>query len=133
MKKLIWVIALVLTGVFARVGTVSAEADGYAQKTPGWGSKKAGAQSAPGVKRIKTAKEVWGCPMDPGVRSDKAGKCPKCGMDLEKMKKASPKPAAGAVKKVYACSMCHVTSDKPGKCPHCGMDMVEQKAPEKKM
>lgn len=134
MTKLIWVMAFLLTGFFAAVGTVVAEADGYAQKTPGWGSKKAKGQSTPVGKKAKTAKEVWGCPMDPEVRSDKAGKCPKCGMDLEKMKKASPKPAAGTSKKVYACAMCHITSDKPGKCPECGMDMVEkEKGPEKKM
>jgi hypothetical protein len=27
---------------------------------------------------------VYVCPMDSDVRSDKPGKCPKCGMDLEK-------------------------------------------------
>ena len=27
------------------------------------------------------------CPMHPEVKSDKPGKCPKCGMDLEKVEK----------------------------------------------
>ena len=27
-------------------------------------------------------KEVYTCPMDPDLSSDKPGKCPKCGMDL---------------------------------------------------
>lgn len=29
-------------------------------------------------------KEVYTCPMHPDVKSDKPGKCPKCGMNLEK-------------------------------------------------
>jgi RND family efflux transporter MFP subunit len=34
------------------------------------------------------AATIWTCPMDPEVVSDKPGKCPKCGMDLEP--KAAP-------------------------------------------
>ncbi len=30
---------------------------------------------------------TYACPMHPEVTSDKAGKCPKCGMDLEKINK----------------------------------------------
>ena len=30
-----------------------------------------------------TAKTVYTCPMHPEVVSDKPGKCPQCGMDLE--------------------------------------------------
>jgi YHS domain-containing protein len=33
----------------------------------------------------KKAEAVYGCPMCPDVKSDKPGKCPKCGMDLVKM------------------------------------------------
>lgn len=29
---------------------------------------------------------VYTCPMHPDVKSDKPGKCPKCGMDLVKQK-----------------------------------------------
>ena len=31
-------------------------------------------------------KEVYTCPMHPEVKSDKPGKCPKCGMNLEQKK-----------------------------------------------
>jgi hypothetical protein len=64
------------------------------------------------------AKYLYKCPMHPEVITDKAGKCPKCGMDLVKRK----------VDKIYTCSM-HpdVLSDKPGKCPKCGMDLIERK------
>ena len=66
-----------------------------------------------------TALFLYTCPMHPEVITDKAGKCPKCGMDLVK-KKAD---------KIYTCVM-HpdVVSDKPGKCPKCGMDLVEKKS-----
>jgi YHS domain-containing protein len=36
-------------------------------------------------------KAVYTCPMHPEVKSDKAGKCPKCGMKLEKKKMAKEK------------------------------------------
>lgn len=37
------------------------------------------------VVRIGASEEVaWTCPMHPGVRSASQGKCPKCGMFLEK-------------------------------------------------
>jgi len=63
------------------------------------------------------------CPMHPEVRSDKPGKCPKCGMDLKEMNN---------VAKSYTCPM-HpdVVSDKPGKCTKCGMNLVEKKQPVK--
>ena len=35
--------------------------------------------------KTKTGKVYYSCPMHPEVKSDKPGKCPKCGdMDLEK-------------------------------------------------
>jgi transcription initiation factor IIE alpha subunit len=84
------------------------------------------AQSAKGEmpynKSDTGAKYVYTCPMHPEVISERAGKCPKCGMDLVK-KKAD---------KIYSCPM-HpdVISDKPGKCPKCGMDLVEKKSSPK--
>jgi len=60
------------------------------------------------------------CPMHDDVKSDKPGKCPKCGMTLVKIK-------------TYTCPMHkEVTSNKPGKCPKCGMNLVEKMAVSEK-
>jgi hypothetical protein len=39
------------------------------------------------------AKDSVGCPMHPGVKADKDGKCPKCGMAMEKKPGAHAKHA----------------------------------------
>lgn len=58
------------------------------------------------------------CPMDPDVISDTPGRCPKCGMVLEKV----PEPASSVR---YTCPMHpEVVTDKPGVCPICGMELV---------
>jgi len=67
------------------------------------------------------------CPMHSEVKMDKPGKCPKCGMTLEKktVKMTQIKNKDMKAIKTYTCSMHpEVTSDKPGKCPKCGMDLV---------
>ena len=57
------------------------------------------------------------CPMDPEVRSDRSGACPKCGMALEPETIAPP-----ATKTEYVCPMHpEVVQDGPGSCPKCGM------------
>jgi Cu+-exporting ATPase len=57
------------------------------------------------------------CPMDPGVREEKPGSCPKCGMALEPETVAPP-----ATKTDYVCPMHpEVVRDEPGSCPICGM------------
>jgi len=38
------------------------------------------------AKKESPQKDVWICPMHPEVMTDKSGKCPKCGMNLEKKK-----------------------------------------------
>lgn len=82
------------------------------------------------------------CPMHPGIKSDKPGKCPECSMNLETAAKpvltkdqaASAKTPTvakkkAAVKKIsYSCPM-HpdVKSDKAGKCAKCGMFLEQVK------
>jgi P-type Cu+ transporter len=57
------------------------------------------------------------CPMDPEVRQDHPGSCPKCGMALE------PDPATLPAARVeYTCPMHpEIVRDAPGACPICGM------------
>ncbi|HLF51928.1 heavy metal translocating P-type ATPase [Flavobacterium sp.] len=50
---------------------------------------------------------------------DKAGDCPVCGMNLEKI------PELSAAKTMYTCPMHpEVIQEGPGSCPICGMDLV---------
>ena len=70
---------------------------------------------------------VYYCPMKcEGEKTyDKAGKCPKCGMNLKA--KAKTKPVA-AVAAVYQCPMkCEgdKTYNKAGKCPVCKMNLTK--------
>ncbi|TWI77689.1 Cu2+-exporting ATPase [Lacibacter cauensis] len=67
---------------------------------------------------------VYQCPMkcEGDKTYDKAGKCPKCNMDL----KAVPKPVAA----IYQCPMkCEgdKTYDKAVKCPKCNMNLTKVK------
>jgi hypothetical protein len=102
MKK--WILLL-----FVITGTVAT----FAQNAKG---------KMPDSKSDTTAKYLYTCTMHPEVITDKAGKCPKCGMDLVKKK----------VDKIYTCTMDpEVVSDKPGKCPKCGMDLIEKKSTSK--
>jgi P-type Cu+ transporter len=57
------------------------------------------------------------CPMDPEVRQQGPGDCPKCGMALEPVVAAIP-----ATKTEYTCPMHpEIVRDAPGHCPICGM------------
>ena len=57
------------------------------------------------------------CPMDPEVRSDRPGPCPKCGMALEPEVMAPP-----ATRTEYVCPMhAEIVRSDPGNCPICGM------------
>jgi Cu+-exporting ATPase len=68
----------------------------------------------------KSGKELstgtYVCPMDPDVRSNKPGACPKCGMTLE------PDTPRSVIRTEYTCPM-HpdVVQAGPGACPICGM------------
>ena len=57
------------------------------------------------------------CPMDPEVRQDHPGSCPKCGMALE------PDLSTASLTRVeYTCPMHpEIVRDEPGACPICGM------------
>ena len=66
--------------------------------------------------------DIYGCSMCPSVKSDKPGKCPKCGMALEKIKPSDKITA------MYSCPMHpEITSDKEGKCSKCGMNLEKVK------
>jgi len=71
----------------------------------------------------KTEKAKYSCPMHPGMKSKKPGKCSECGMEMSKSKMGHMKMDE---KKSYSCPM-HpdVVSDKPGKCPKCGMNLKQ--------
>ena len=61
------------------------------------------------------------CPMhcEGDKTYDKAGQCPVCGMNLEKL------PSLSVKKKQYTCPMHpEIVKDAPGACPICGMDLV---------
>lgn len=64
---------------------------------------------------------IYTCDHHPEVKSDKPGKCPKCGMDLKLSGKEQMK---ADVIKTYSCPVhFEVTSHDPGKCPKCGRKM----------
>jgi Cu+-exporting ATPase len=65
----------------------------------------------------KVASNGYTCPMDPEVRQQGPGDCPKCGMALEPVVVALP-----ATKTEYTCPMHpEIVRDGPGSCPICGM------------
>ena len=74
---------------------------------------------------------VYICPMDPEVRQDHPGACPKCGMALE------PETPVLPTKTEWTCPMHpEIVRDAPGSCPICGMALeprtitVEAENPE---
>ncbi len=88
--------------------------------------------AAPSAAR-KNASNEYICPMDPEVRQQGPGDCPKCGMALE------PSIAALPMEKTeYTCPMHpEIVRDAPGDCPMCGMaleprtvSVAEEKNPE---
>src|ERR1700691_4528767 len=60
---------------------------------------------------------VYVCPMDPEIRQDDPGPCPKCGMALE-----PDVPPTPAMRIEYTCPMHpQIVRPGPGACPICGM------------
>ncbi|HYO78040.1 MAG TPA: heavy metal translocating P-type ATPase [Thermoanaerobaculia bacterium] len=77
---------------------------------------------------------MYVCPMDPEVRQEKPGACPKCGMALEPETIAAP-----ATKTEWTCPMHpEIVRDAAGSCPICGMALeprtvtLEEENPELK-
>jgi hypothetical protein len=92
-------------------------------------TKSSEKQSSTKMEMVKDS-IYYTCSMHPEVKMDKPGKCPKCGMTLEKktirMKETKSKNMEAM--KTYTCSMHpEVKTDKPGKCPKCGMELIEKK------
>jgi len=72
---------------------------------------------APTPQRAASADIEYTCPMDPEVRQQGPGACPKCGMALE-----PATPTLPATKTEYTCPMHpEIVRDEPGSCPICGM------------
>ncbi|MEA2490072.1 MAG: P-type Cu+ transporter [Acidobacteriota bacterium] len=71
----------------------------------------------PPAPKAAVAGAMYVCPMDPEVRQDKPGACPKCGMALEPEMIAAP-----GTKTEWTCPMHpEIVRDAPGTCPICGM------------
>ena len=75
---------------------------------------------------------IYTCPMDPEVRQQGPGACPKCGMALEPVSIVAP-----ASRVEYTCPMHpEIVRSEPGSCPICGMALeprtvtVEEENPE---
>ncbi len=73
------------------------------------------AQAQPATKSLSDA-NTYTCPMDPEVRHEGPGACPKCGMALE------PLIPSVATRTEYTCPMHpEIVRPGPGACPICGM------------
>jgi hypothetical protein len=115
MKRCTIYLAALILGIFL-LGTSN-----YAQ------DKTQSKKHAKTHKQFQKEKVVYTCPMDPEVRSDKPGKCPKCKMNLEK-KVIRIDTQSKIQKDVYTCPMHpEEKSDKPGKCSKCGMNLEKVK------
>lgn len=80
--------------------------------------------------KIEATTAVYTCPMHPEVKSDKPGKCPKCGMNLVKVKEAPTEANSNVYQAGYTCPMHpQVHSDTAGTCPICGMQLEKVKPP----
>jgi len=76
------------------------------------------------AKPVTDSAQEYTCSMHREVRSNKPGKCPKCGMDL------IPVPKSASTQ--WTCPMHpEIVLGKAGKCPKCGMDLVNM--PTRKM
>ena len=66
---------------------------------------------------VAPAGTIYTCPMDPEIRQDHPGACPKCGMALE-----PDLSTVHSTRVEYTCPMHpEIVRDEPGACPICGM------------
>jgi len=82
--------------------------------------------SQPAVPAQPTSKApgIYICPMDPEVRQEGPGSCPKCGMALEPETISAP-----PTRTEYVCPMHpEIVRDEPGNCPLCGMALEPRTA-----
>jgi Cu(I)/Ag(I) efflux system membrane fusion protein len=79
-----------------------------------------------------TVAEKYTCPMDPEIISDKPGRCPICGMYLEKVVDSTAGRNENIVYETgYTCPMHpQIHSDTAGACPICGMPLEKVKSPQ---
>lgn len=78
--------------------------------------------AAPAATSIATSAGEYTCPMDPEVRQQGPGDCPKCGMALERTMPFSLTAAKSSTKNEYTCPMHpEIVREEPGDCPICGM------------
>jgi Cu+-exporting ATPase len=89
------------------------------------------ARSAPLSAKAAPSGTAYVCPMDPEVREDAPGPCPKCGMALE------PEQPRTLTRTEWVCPMHpEIVRDASGSCPICGMALeprtatVEEDNPE---
>ena len=94
---------------FSRAGTASA--------VPALAVSRENMQAAASPEVKSAVANAYVCPMDPEVREDFPGACPKCGMALE-----PAVPIAPTTRVEYTCPMHpQIVRPGPGSCPICGM------------
>jgi Cu+-exporting ATPase len=80
--------------------------------------------SAEAIAPRRSGEAIYTCPMDPEVRQEGPGSCPKCGMALEPESITAP-----ATRTEYVCPMHpEIVRDEPGDCPICGMALEPRTA-----
>jgi len=69
--------------------------------------------------------QIFTCPMDPEIRQQGPGACPKCGMALE----PDLSDSSALTRVEYTCPMHpEIVRDEPGSCPICGMALEPRTA-----
>jgi Cu+-exporting ATPase len=81
------------------------------------GHEEGPSHKAPAKPKAEERAGTYTCPMDPEIKQEGPGACPKCGMALEPLTAAAP-----SIKTEYVCPMHpEIVREEPGSCPICGM------------